>query len=275
MKKFCFVVILFCLFPFIISCSLKEKTPKHELNSFEIAYSEEWLHSNLYEIGLGNYNLGKYVEGTFDSEFATKKHAYLFYDNTESYHNTYLAVETENKVLFKRLSESYSDELSVADIDGDKIDEIIVQSTVGMSGGAGSYLSRVFKVSENGIMEIFSSSTGALFDTGFNSRLEKNYKMVIQNRFTEYETTVDTEEKYLNIYYDKVGNVINSESIWCDSFRTFLPKDMDNDGIFEIICVQYVSLNGHSDYIGDAESVIKFNSEIGMFEVIQASFQPI
>ena len=76
----------------------------------------------------------------------------------------------------------------------------------------------------------------------------------------------------MGIFYDEYGNIINSESILCDSFNEFFPKDIDEDGIFEISCVQYVSLNGHSDYIGDAETVIKFNSESKQFEVVKALF---
>ena len=51
--------------------------------------------------------------------------------------------------------------------------------------------------------------------------------------------------------------------------------DVDKDGIFEISCKQYVSLSDHADYVGDAESVLKYNSIAKQFEVVQSAFSPM
>lgn len=274
-KIFCYIT-LFCLFLFVIGCSLNKNEFENELISFQIDYTEGWMNSQLDKVGLSNYCLEKTLQGTFVPYSSDKNNLYLFCDYSENhdilYHNSCLVVETKNKVFFKHLSGSYSDELSVADIDGDQVDEIIVQSTVGMSGGAGQYMSRILKISENGLFDIFLSSTSDLFDTGFCSKLENNNKIKIKNRFTGYEIAIDIGNKYFGVFYDEAGSIINSKSILCDSFKAFYPIDVDEDGVFEISCIQYVSLNSHSDYIGDAETVIKFNPESKQFEVIKSAF---
>ncbi len=68
------------------------------------------------------------------------------------------------------------------------------------------------------------------------------------------------------------GSVIKQGDILSDSFSEFEPQDIDGDGVFEIVCLQYVSLLGHSDCIGNAKSILKFNSDTQKFAVITAEF---
>ena len=58
----------------------------------------------------------------------------------------------------------------------------------------------------------------------------------------------------------------------CDGFVKFIPKDVDEDGIFEIECLQLYYLNWHRDFAGYAKSILKFNNEEQQFDVIQAEF---
>ena len=60
--------------------------------------------------------------------------------------------------------------------------------------------------------------------------------------------------------------------ILVDSLYELLPIDIDKDGIYEIMGRQYVSLVGHSDGIGSATTVLKFNNEISEFVIIETSF---
>ncbi|MBO7519183.1 MAG: hypothetical protein J6T73_00250, partial [Clostridia bacterium] len=215
---------------------------------------------------------------------------YLFIDNTrygsESYfHETYLAVETGSRVLLKDLLfddwyGSYEDELYARDVTGDGKDEIILQQLIGMTGGYGQYLSRIFEVISGEIKEIFCSYTvnGYNFNTGFSSRLKDGLMLEISNKFTGYSISLDLsnrKEYYVN-HYDETGKLIlddKYDQIMIDSFFEFVPQDSDKDGIFEIKCAQYVSLIGHADHIGDAESIIKYNPDTRAFEVIKSEFK--
>jgi len=244
-----------------------------------ISYEEDWLEKFIEKEGKENLQLKQSSEGMFDFNKSVRSRAYLFNDYSQTdnagiYHSSYLDVETGNKVFLQSLPSAYADNISTVDIDGDKIDEIIIQSTVGMSGGAGQYVSQVLKVSDKGLEKVFCFSAEEEFNTGFECTIQENFVICIKNTFTKYETVIDfsKQEKYLNLLYDEDGRVINKIDILCDSFYEFIPKDVDSDGIYEIVCAQYVSLYGHGDYIGDAKCVLKFNSKAERFEVLEAYF---
>jgi len=78
--------------------------------------------------------------------------AYVLEDASSSSQQTYLFLKLANKfLLYELASKSFEDDLFLCDIDGDSIQEIILQQCLGLSGGAGSYLSRVFRVEEETI----------------------------------------------------------------------------------------------------------------------------
>lgn len=250
----------------------------------------DWLTVDLAEVGLNNLTIGcvenGYIIKDNNSEQKTSS-VYILCDYTISknmYHIPYLAVVLNDKVLIKDLSDgdeysgSYNDELFVADVNGDGADEIIVQQDLGMSGGAGSFLSRIFKVNGDNIEEIFTSilqnsdNSWRVWDTGFTSEVLNGRKLEITNKFTGYSTTIDISQRYSEDVFDTNGKWKTGLTISCDGFKEFVPKDVDNDGIYELVCLQYVSLADHSDYIGDVRSVLKYNRKSQTFEVTQSEF---
>lgn len=281
MKRIVICVFIFVLAITCCSCermkdgNLSSRAEKNhqELMDTEIAYEKNWLKNGLSKVGLENVTVSKKTEGFSNATKQKRFSAFILCDynhdtNEKLYHDSYLAIETDDKVLFEDLSNhypgSYSDTLHVCDLDGDLVDEIIVQQTVGMSGGAGQYQSRIYKLMENSrIQEIFISSPQALYDTGFTGITNGNL-LKIKNKFTGYEMNLE--------YNTNKNNQSITPSILCDSFSSFEPQDIDHDGVFEIRCTQYVSLYGHADYIGDAHSVLKYNQKNKQFEVIEASF---
>ena len=205
---------------------------------------------------------------------------YILFDHIdELYHYSQLVVKSESGTLTYNLSESgngsYADALYVCDIDGDIGDEIIVQRTVDMTGGAGQYTSQIFKIENNQIIEIFNSSPINKFNTGFSSKMEDNYGLVVFNRYTDYQKYMDISDKaYVSAFYDEGGKLTKEDEICVDSFCAFSPVDMDNDGIFEIRVEQYTSLYGHSDHFGTAVSILKYKCSTKQFEVIETEFIP-
>lgn len=254
--------------------------------------TKDWLTVNLPEIGLKNVTIGSVVNGNVvkrDTASITSLPVYILCDykryNDGVLHDSYLAVVTDSKILLKDLTvgndggSSYNDTLYVCDVDSDGIDEIVLQQTVGMSGGAGQFWSRVFKVVEDGICEIFNSTIvdatnndWSVFDTGFTGEFLSGKRLKICNAITGYNKILDISNRYNEEFFDENGKAKQSIGIWCDSFFEFYPEDVDGDGVFEIICMQYVSLASHADYIGDAKSILKFNSNKQTFEVIEAEF---
>lgn len=272
-----------------VSSKKENKENKENTIVTEIPYKENWLQGDLSNVGIksavAEHQKDGYIVDGSDGELVPCR-VYLLsiydeekYGKNSGYHDSFLAVETESKVVFKNLSEklgSYFDNLYVCDVDGDNTGEIIVQQVVDMFGGAGQYVSRIYKVEESEIKEIFCSPTDRLFDTGFKSEAKDGFKLEITNTFTKSKTVLDfsKDREYEGVYFDQNGIVIKEAGILCDSFNKFEPIDTDLDGVFEIECLQYVSLYCHADYIGDARTVLKYNSDSQKIEIIEADFQP-
>lgn len=245
-------------------------------NTVKFSYNENWIEeNNLQDMIIKTKTK---INLTENSTYTSKQNfVYIFNEyvhKEDIYHYSYLAVETNEKVLFMPLDGCFSEMLYLADIDGDKQDEIIIQQTTGMSGGNGQYRSQIFKIHYNEIYKIFCSSVEEKYDTGFQSSLVDGFGIEISNRFIDYSVTLDfsKEQKYLGKYFDESGKAIGNAFIFCDSFQEFYPIDIDNDLVYEIMCSQYVSLEGHSDYIGDAKCVLKYDIATRAFNVIKTDF---
>ena len=123
---------------------------------------------------------------------------------------------------------------------------------------------------------MFSSHTeeGDSIDTGFSITILKNKEFEIKNAFTNYKQVFRREgelEEYFEFWYDENGEPI-PKTLWVDSFFEFVPKDVDGDGVSEIKGQQYTSLIGHTDCVGFANTVWKYNKEKGAFEIVIAYF---
>ena len=195
-------------------------------------------------------------------------------------HDSYLAAATpygiyvyDLSVWFDAVVPFFTDTLEIGDIDGDGVDEILVQQDNGGVGGAGSYDSWVFKVGIQRMEPLFCTNREAQFDTGFESTLLDGYGLQITNRFTGYDQTFDIRASH-PMMFDEAGNVKAEEKIFADCFSRFTFADPDGDGICEISCEQYVSLHTHVDYVGTAGSILKFDRERRIFTVADAWFSP-
>ncbi len=196
---------------------------------------------------------------------------YILEDTYSPPHKTYLLLNSGNKFLFCDLeATSLENNLFLCDVDGNGIQEIIIQQCLDHSGGAGNYLSRIFRIEAEKIVEIFTASNN--FDTGFTSDFLENKKLLITNNTVNFQIVLDISDRYNEDFFDNSGKCARDIHIWCDSFYEFIPKDIDNDSIYEIVCKQYVSLDGHADGIGYTRSVLKFNAETEQFVIIEAEF---
>lgn len=193
----------------------------------------------------------------------------------------HLAIVLDDKKIVRDLSNGgnqvcYDGDITLCDFDGDGDMEIVLQETVGITGGYGNYLSRVFDFVDGEIVEIFSSNNGTEdFDTGFSIIILVNQEFKIENAFTNYSEVFHLEnraEEYYDFWYDE-NDSPRPLSMLVDSFYEFIPQDVDNDGVYEIKGRQYTSLVGHADGIGIATTVLKYNKEKAAFEVVRSSFE--
>ncbi len=277
------IIALMIVVTLFVGCS---KPIDHHITNYtivdnKIEYVEEWLDSVLKN-EYSNYVVSQKTTGVFD--YCSKKEAYNAYilvlpiDSKSVCHDAILAVETEHYVYFVPQPEnvpSYADSIYACDVDGDHTEEIILQQTIGMTGGAGQYLSRVYKIKNGDVIEMLASSTLNAFDTGFEYTAKDDYKVEVQNRFITFDRVYDIKGLKgigLALYNENGKRNETTESPYVDSFFSFKPFDIDSDGVFELECKQYVALYDHSNYLGTAVSVIKYNHSTEKFEVVQADF---
>ncbi len=257
MKKFTMLISTFLLFFVFTSCQMQELDFGIE-NAYIVEQSEK---VKLAENAYGQVFLLA-EDSNEESGQVAKRH---------------LAIVLEDRKIVKALTESYDGDITLCDFDGNEDMEIAVQETVGSTGGYGNYLSRIFDFKNGELVELFSSrnESGDLFDTGFSITILENKEFEIKNVFTNYSQVFRLEdrlEEYYDFWYEEDGTPKN-ENLMVDSFYEFLPQDVDGDGVYEIKGKQYTSLIGHADGIGIANTVLKYNKEKTMFEVVDASFE--
>lgn len=304
MKEFSCVILALLMIFSLFACGEADASPSNTASDTESSKDEFYrdhqqltaskadfdadamLRVDIPEVGLENVYIRQVTEKTLlDTDIVGR--VYLIgddrYGGSMGTSDFYLLVTANDKLYIKDLSRenlgsaSMGGTLYFADFDGDKDEEIILHEAKGMSGGAGQYLARVFDFTEDGIKEIFTSYDEEMyFNTGFTCKIMKDKKLRVDNNFTGYTTTFEVirkNEEYFTGWYDEDGNPKDIE-LWVDSFNRFEPEDTDGDGISEILCRQYTCLYGHTDYIGDAVSVLKYDNDTNKFYVVDAWFEP-
>jgi hypothetical protein len=161
----------------------------------------------------------------------------------------------------------------IADVDGDGADEILLHVQTDAFGGMGQFSSYIYKISEGGMTALFDSGA-AEFDTGFTLSFADGYKMTVGNENAELGVTFEHRYDDANPYFDADGNTTSApEPLYADAaFYEFKPADIDGDGVFELVTAQYASLWGHSDALGAAYTILRWNGETGALDVIKAGF---
>lgn len=288
MKKFRVVALILLFVLVFSSCNITQSEKEHqEIKNEVVSYNEdEMFRISLSEAGLKNVFIQQatgFEKLENDADWC--KVILLGDDRFEQSKpcDYYLAVVSGDKVYLKDLAEwedqlSYGIEIELCDFDGDGDKEMLLQQTVAMSGGAGQYLSRVFDFVNGEFLELYCSRNDEIRQksTGFSIEILKENKFKIRNSITGYDEIFDFKnkpEKYLKGLYDENGDVIERK-ILVDSFFEFIPNDIDDDGVYEIVCRQYVSLIDHTDHIGDAKTILKYNNKTATFEIIDAEFEP-
>lgn len=274
----------------VFSCffSINRSFQEHQiLKVTQAAFnSETMFRIDIPEVGLKNVFI-RQMSRLVKLDEDIYSNVYLLCDDRHRsdriFSDNYIAVITSDKIIVKDIAKwenqgSYAGQFELCDIDGDNDEEIVLQETIGMSGGAGQYLSRVFDYKDGEIVEIFSSGgkKSDRYDTGFSVNILKGNKLEIYNNITEYRESFTLKNRreayYTNNWYDEDGEPRNLELL-VDSFYEFEPVDIDGDGIYEIKCYQYTSICDHTDYIGTAVTILKYNRKLSQFEVKDAYFE--
>lgn len=298
MKKF--LLIFFVCFVTLQGCSKNESTaPTTTLQIEEsiivsqteseiiLRNTEDWMTVGLETIGLEEFNQSQVEEGNLQTSSGCEKYRAIilsnFHDNVVR--KSYLAVELKDKVIIrpfvKDIQATYADIIYLRDIDGDKTDDIIMQSTIDMTGEVGSYVSQIYRVTGTGIEQVFLNSSNKPYYTNYTGVISSDCKMTIYNPSFVYKVVFDyPKDQYLNALFSEYSTQTTNEllyltedSIYVDSFELFVPVDLCSDGVFEFECSQKISIFRNSNYIGDLKTVLKYNPDTELFDIIYSWFE--
>lgn len=159
-------------------------------------------------------------------------------------------------------SVGYNPTIFLGDFTGNHIEDILVVSDTGGSGGI-----------ING--EIFSSINGnmqSIFDTEtFNNQLK--YSVNYQNQYKASVRSTTPKKQYLiDLLYkgqEYLDEIYNTDGIlkqpiegWVDPISGLYPIDFDRDGTYEILAMQKISGRYHADGLGYVENILKWNGKV-------------
>ncbi len=238
-----------------------------------IPKTADWKTTGLESAGFGEADFYSSTECSLGT-----LHILSHYTYSSIFKDIYFALEREDDVLLYYTGTDFGspEYLYFCDIDGDKADEIVLMLNTGGNGGAGSHTTYVWKVTDKGFETLFDfDDYSTFFDTGFEFELQAPFKLLVKNRHTGYSRTIDFSNRtgYIGAVYDEKGNPLDTWTAYHDCFYYIIPRDIDNDGVYEIECTAFTSLYGHADGIGDSVCTIKYDTKSGEFKVIDARFE--
>jgi len=240
---------------------------------------------NLYKVTIKGKNYTELVElGAYKSQKDNSNiiNVWVYGKNNGESYTPILVVETQNSLLATALVEcaTYYPLVYIGDVNGDNDEEIIVNN-VRTAMGIGEYKLQIFET-KNELTSIYDfprtdyvyygPNANIPYDElnfGFTGELLDNFNLCIQHSGLNYKKTITlAEEKIDTSFYDEEGIVLN-KNVNVIKFNTFYNievKDIDNDGVCEIIGDQNVSY-GTIKSIGTATIILKYQQD--------ASFKPI
>lgn len=191
-----------------------------------------------------------------------------------------LEAEYKNKKFYVEYPAYYNIEnVYYANVDGAYGDEIIIHSSTNKYN---IYENDILKITPDGIIHLLNANNAFYMTTSFNTRLKDNFNVEITNKYVSFKKTVNVkginDEKYEDSYWEtdgKLAVIETDDKVRIDeTFCSFEPQDVDDDGIYEIVCLQYASLGDYTSSIGNMGVTLKYNTQLKQFEIVSANFYP-
>lgn len=189
---------------------------------------------------------------------------------------------------------SYEEEFFLADITGDGMEELIANHCIGVTGGAGSYQSAVYKLARGGLPvsrlgsgrfldRLFENPdyiSNASMDTHFFLYLSEGFVCTVENFDADLHKSFTHSSLKDSPYFDSEGNLTDEGREYNQAallatdpfFFVFRPVDADGDGIYEIMTAQYSYLWDRSDSLGTAYTILKWSNAAESLFITDAGF---
>lgn len=147
-------------------------------------------------------------------------------------------------------------DIDFKDVDDDKHDEILVTRGSGGSAGAGGL--NIYKPAADKWQELFAAKN--LFDLP-SKRFKVNYIGNFQVGFQDSETGLKATILLVKDRYKGTGNLLPQINSWVDPISNYEVKDIDWDGLMEIVTTQRVIGISHSDTIALFKTMYKMRNQ--------------
>ena len=232
---------------------------------------------------------GRDLEGYFtNKDIVERAHLCLYFnEGTNEIPRYLLFIETLNGVLIKEFS--YNEpmpisNISMQDLTGDGLDELIVAVTSGGSN-RGVLLYIITMVSDtprilftiNSADSTYDDEAPPPFDFGFVYEFLPNYQAVLKNKSVATEHDIDLSYmKELTGFdgsFDSNGR--GTQSLGFDWVYRYELTDIDKDGLCEIRCVADVWYSTHAETVGYVSAYLKYNTASHEFKVIRTDYTPL
>ena len=290
MKKYIFAIISTLLFTLIgcaseatqvlsfVSPTQAERTKQDERINLpeKIIFEEELgvgLQIDIPSLGLSEQNVLEIAYGYVQEKGEKWEVLWM-----ASYpYDSYLLIRTKKDViLFYKLNDRTDDRsLKLYDMDGDGLDEIIIRYEVARNG-LPLYRTRIFKVINDNIKEVFSITSDAecAERTGFQVELQDGWRAQIINRYFDFSLQIDLidmDMQQKEKFFDEKGQIKNSECfLIMISDESYEIEDMDNNGVFELLLTGHIFLDSRNTLIGRWSCTWKYNEISEEIELVRA-----
>lgn len=174
----------------------------------------------------------------------------IFYGRTHQFEQIALSENT-----------GYTPTIFLGDFTGNHIEDILVVSNTGGSGGIIN--GEIFSFINGKMQQIFNTET---FNNQQNYAVnfQDHFQATVQSATPKKRYTLDLTYKgkeYLAEIYNPNGTLKQPIEGWVDPVSGLYPIDFDRDGTYELLAMQKVAGRYHADGLGFVENILVWNGQ--------------
>jgi hypothetical protein len=233
---------------------------------------------NVYYLPAGSYIIQK-ISADINGD-AIKDEVALIghrFDEKSSYYDKLSFITKDGKTkkesvvrFSKNYDSGYDPQISALSFTNKKYQEIFVSAPTGGSGGIINYFVYSLKDVKGNVL----FSPDSVHILSINGKYEDGYKVSVSVNPSnkKYELDIADSKKELDELkvYDN-GKYLNNAEMWINSYGLMETKDIDHDGLMELIGTQALKAKANYNTIALAKSIWKFKK--GKFQLIGTDLQ--
>lgn len=153
----------------------------------------------------------------------------------------------------------YNPTIFLGDFTGNHIEDILVVSDTGGSGGIVN--GEIFSFIDGKMRQIFDAESFG-DQLKYTVNFQDHYQVTVQSMTPKKRYTLDLMYKgkeYLAEIYNPNGTLKQPISGWVDPISGLYPIDTNRDGIYELLAMQKIAGRYHADGLGFVENVLAWD----------------